>query len=98
MTSIVVESLKGNTTQDTFYIRMTAEDDKGNVGDYSNLASLTIADPQSLFQFVSAVFLCFITAYIIVHGIITLYYMCNKYRSFRRKILIVNIHEYCLGI
>jgi len=63
MTCIVVESLKGNTTQDTFYIRMTAEDDKGNVGDYSNLASLTIADPQSLFRFVSVVFLCFYCLY-----------------------------------
>jgi len=36
---------------------MTAEDDKGNVGDYSNQASLTIADPHSLLQFVSVVLL-----------------------------------------
>jgi len=62
-TCIFVENLKGNSTLKTFYIRIAAEDDKGNLADYSNHASLSKANSNSLSQFVSAVFLLILTSF-----------------------------------
>jgi len=42
-----------NVTLNTYYIRMVAEDDKGNQAEHSNSVSLTIADPQTINLWVS---------------------------------------------
>jgi len=40
-------------TLNTYYIRMVAEDDKGNQAEHSNPVSLTIADPRTINLWVS---------------------------------------------
>jgi len=44
-------------TLNTYYIRMVAEDDKGNEAEHSNPVSLTIADPRTINLWVSFQFL-----------------------------------------
>ncbi|KAF6034996.1 hypothetical protein EB796_006694 [Bugula neritina] len=48
-----------NVKLSTNYIRMVAEEDKGNLGEYSiNLVSLTVADPQTMDTLIDFCYQC----------------------------------------